>query len=147
MMGKEYTIEEFIKEYKDQPITFKSLFFKEVDRIQGRDKKLILLSDSILLKYSKDLESTIIKLQLSDREENKYFYNPKFLSHDLYGTTELWYLLLKINELYSTSQFSLNPLNVFNSSILSKIDTIMNLERPFIDENEELLYKEKLNMG
>lgn len=146
MMGKEYTIEEFIKEYKDQPITFKSLFFKEVDKIQGRDKKLILLSDSILLKYSKDLESTIIKLQLSDREENKYFYNPKFLSHDLYGTTELWYLLLKINELYSTSQFSLNPLNVFNSSILSKIDTIMNLERPFIDENEELLYKEKLNM-
>lgn len=146
MMGKEYTIEEFIKEYKDQPITFKSLFFKEVDKIQGRDKKLILLSDSILLKYSKDLESTIIKLQLSDREENKYFYNPKFLSHDLYGTTELWYLLLKINELYSTSQFSLNPLNVFNSSILSKIDTIMNLERPFIDENEELLYKEKLNI-
>ena len=64
-------------------------------------------------------------------------YNPKRLSFDLYGTTELWALLLDINELVSVAQFNLQTLKVFSGSILDKLQRILNLEQEFIDQNAE----------
>lgn len=142
-MGKEYTIEEFVREYNDEPITFKTLYFKEVNKMDSGNK-LVFLSDSVLLKYNNDLRNYLVKLTMTDKECNKYFYNPKLLSYVLYGTTELWFLLLHANEIYSTSQFSINPLWVYNTSIMNAINTILNLEKTYIDENEESVTKDLL---
>ncbi len=139
-MGKEYTIATFIKEYKEEPISFDTLHFKEVFK-KNNNESLIVLSDSILLKYDNELREHMVTLRLSDTEFNKFQYNPKFLSYELYDTTELWFLLLHANELYYTGQFNINPIKVYTSNIVMIIDRILNLEQDFIDINKDEVRK------
>lgn len=133
---KESTISEYSKAYSDTDITFNSLHYKEKDSVDD-STSLILLNDSILDKYRNDLAEKIVTKTLTNEEINKYQYNPKRLSFDLYGTTELWGLLLEINQLQSVTEFNINPVKVYDGSIISYINSIFSLEKPFIDQNEE----------
>lgn len=133
---KESTISEYSKAYSDTDITFNSLHYKEKDSVDD-STSLILLNDSILDKYRTDLAEKIISKTFTNEEFNKYQYNPKRLSFDLYGTTELWGLLLEVNQLHSVTEFNINPVKVYDGSIISCINSIFSLEKPFIDQNEE----------
>lgn len=134
LMGKAYTIQDFIQEYEDETLSFNTLQFKEIIK-KNDSSKMILASDTILLKYNEELRNATDLLTLSDAEVNKFAYNPKFLSYELYGTTELWFLLLHANEMHYASQFSINPVRVYNASIVGIIDRILSLEKNFIDIN------------
>jgi len=140
-MKNNYKLPDFIKQYKEQDLSFPMLHFKEI--IEKEDNtKLVVISESILDKYDAILKDIIVTRTLTTEEFNKYQYNPKLLSYDMYGTVELWSLLLYVNQLHSTSQFSINPIKVYNYKILSIIESIMNLEKPIIDENEEYIIRE-----
>lgn len=135
-MGKEYTIDEFTKEYNQETISYGTLHLKEI--FEKDDGILnILSSESILNKYDDELKSSIITLTLNDSEFNKFQYNPKFLSFELYNTTELWFMLLHVNELYYSAQFNLNPVKVYTANIINIIDRILNLEQLVINLNRE----------
>jgi len=135
-MGKEYTIEEFIKEYNQETINYGTLHLKEV--FQKDDGNLsILSSESVLSNYDDELKKYVVTLTLTDSEFNKFQYNPKFLSFELYNTTELWFMLLHANELYYSGQFDINPIKVYSSDIVNIIDRILNLEKQYIDLNRE----------
>ena len=138
MFGKEYTIKEYISEYDNLDVTFESLYFKEV-YTKPNGNLLILFGESILLKYEEEIKSKIISLKLTDQEYRKYVYNPKMLSFELYNTTEFWSLLLHANSIFSITQFNMNPVKVYNKSIIKTIDTILNLERDIIDNNEQYI--------
>ena len=139
-LNKEYTISNYIKSYKEESLSFPSLHLKEVDsKING--DKIILLSDSILDKYSDVLNEYLSIKTLSDAEYNRYQYNPKLLSYDLYGTVELWFLLLYANQLYSVTQFNINPVKIYSSNIIRVLQSIINLEKATIDANVEEIKK------
>ena len=40
-------------------------------------------------------------------ERDRYFLKPRILSSDIYGTTELYYIILRINNMWSPKQFTL----------------------------------------
>lgn len=133
MNYQEYTVKEFVTAYRDLAISFNTTHLKSINDVN--DTRIILMSDNLLDKYRGDLKSYEIFLKLSKDEEKKFFYNPKFLSYELYGTTELWHAILDLNEIYSASQFSMNPLKVYDGGILTAITEILNLERDVIDNN------------
>ena len=133
---KENTIEDFTKAYKEERISFATLHYKEVgDKTDG--SKIVLLSDSILDKYNKVLDEYLVTRVLTSSEFNKYQYNPKLLSYDLYKTTELWFLLLQANQLFSVTQFHINPIKVYSGGIMRVIESILNLDKRIIDANED----------
>lgn len=137
MQYRDSTISDFIKSYSQVDITFESIHYKEKNLLANSSDSLILLSDSLLDKFRLDLANSIVMLTLSSSEYNKYRFNPKLLSYDLYQTTELWSTILDLNELHSSTEFDINPLKVYDSSIINYINTILSLEKPFIDINEE----------
>lgn len=137
MQYRDSTISDFIKSYSQVDITFESIHYKEKNLLANSSDSLILLSDSLLDKFRVDLANSIVMLTLSSSEYNKYRFNPKLLSYDLYQTTELWSTILDLNELHSSTEFDINPLKVYDSSIINYINTILSLEKPFIDINEE----------
>ena len=139
-LNKEYTISDYTKAYKEESVTFASLHLKEVD-IKINGEKIILLSDSILDKYTDVLNEYLVTKTLTDSEYNKYQYNPKLLSYALYGTVELWFLILYANQLCSVTQFHINPVKVYSSGVIKVIQSILNLEKPVIDANEEEVKK------
>ncbi len=138
--NKEYTITDYIKTYNEDSISFSTLHLKEVNTLSSSDK-IVLLSDSILDKYDDVLKKYITTKTLTNEEYRKYQYNPKYLSYDLYGTTELWFLILHANQLYSITQFHINPIKIYTSDILKIIESILNLEKNIIDSNEDGITK------
>ena len=139
-MAREYTLNEFISEAKELEVSASSLFYKEAHTLE--DSSIFILSgDSILNKYYNEFKQYENTLKLSDQEQRRYECNPQLLSYDLYGTTELWFLLVDLNCLNSSVQFKLNPVKIYNAGVIRLIKKILNLEIDNIDRNEALITK------
>ena len=134
-MGSESTIQEYITQYKSEEIVSHAFFLKQVFSSNG--KKMLVNYNNLILKYMPELKSLKVKVTLTDEEYAKYRYNPKRLSYDIYGTTELWFMILELNELRSISEFNLRTIYLFDTSIVSKVIRILNLEIDSKNYNEE----------
>ncbi|HQL12049.1 MAG TPA: hypothetical protein PK507_03455, partial [bacterium] len=87
-------------------------------------KDIIQFPMSFLRKYE-----NIIKANLQDYKIDKSrFYRPEYVSWDLYGTTDLWYLILFVNDLKSPMELNFTDIKVPNSlyimEIMNKLKTI-----------------------
>lgn len=100
------------------------------------DKKTVLNESSLFSKYRNELATYLYKVNFTNEEYSRYRYNPKKLSYDLYGTTELWFLILYANQLYSISQFDMRSLYIYDGTVFNAISHIIDLESPFTDINE-----------
>ena len=89
-----------------------------------------------------ELKDIKVKITLSNEEYSKYRYNPKVLSYDIYGTTELWFLILEANELHSINEFNSRTIYLFKTDIVEKMTRILNLELDSKNYNEEEISKE-----
>ncbi len=143
-MDNTATIKDYISKYQTDDVVLSSFFLKEVLNTET-GKNLIVNDRSLLSKYLPELESSKVKVQLSNSEYRKYRFNPKRLSYDLYGTTELWFLILDANELHSITQFDLQVVSLYDTSILSKMSRIFNLEKEIREQNDEEVNKALLN--
>lgn len=139
LMGKEATVERFISNYRHDPITIDKCYLKDIEETNSR--KLIIPGQDIFSKYKADLDEIIEIHTMSSIEKRRWLYNPKVMSFDLYNTTEYWFLLLQANEVFSATQFSMNPVKKYNSSLPMIISRIINLEKEIIDENEDMISK------
>jgi len=150
---KEYTVEEYIADYRDTDVTLDKLFYRAVHSYDTEDS-YVMNETCILDEYWEDLIGDVTRnvtgdernlyegysvLTLSDKEVSKYKFNPKGLSYDLYGTTELWWLILRLNELYSATEFSIESKKVklFSIGVLDKISEILNREEDRININQD----------
>lgn len=80
----------------------------------------IPLSD-FFTRYSKELARTIQYYNLAER----YFYQPKTLSLELYGTTELWLSLLRVNHMTNVTEFHLPIIQIYNPIELKELIQIL----------------------
>lgn len=78
------------------------------------DEYIELPFSSLTNKYRSYLLACVMPVQLTDKEKEKYKYSPKKLSYDLYGTTELWADLLKLNKCASVIEFEPNYIRVYD---------------------------------
>ena len=130
------TIEEFVDDYNNLDVSHDKMHYKELDTFDNGDK-VILLADSVLTKYRKDLEEIVTTKTFTGREETKYFCNPQYLSFDLYGSTQYWSLLLELNNMSSAIEFTRNPIKVYDGTLPRLVDSILSLEEESIDLNND----------
>lgn len=97
---------------------------------------LIVNHTSIINKYYYIFLKYTYMVELSEEDYLIYRYNPKRFCYDRYGTTELWSLLLKINNIISVSEFNVRKLRVFDTDIDQVINEIMILESEEIQRNK-----------
>lgn len=78
--------------------------------------------------YFPELLALSKRVVLSADEIVKYRYKPKLLSYDIYNTTELYYLILRLNNLYNIKDFTIAKgyLNLVPSETLAEALTIIN---------------------
>lgn len=131
---KETTVKDFITNYKNEDMTIEKLFYP-FPLVTSSGKKIVLNEYDICDRYKEVLDEYKRSYTFDHEEYKKYMYNPKVLSYDLYDTTEYWHLLLRINELYSVSEFDLQTVNVLDNAFISTLNEIINLEKQYMDEN------------
>ena len=127
------TLSDF-KTYVDNvEISYPKTFLKGV--VQSGDTNLIVNYTSLLNNYMDYIKDITTQVTMSETELIKYKYNPKLLCYDLYGTVELWGLLLKVNNMTSVLDFKTNKINVFSHQIFSLLNEIFILEKNNITNN------------
>lgn len=104
-----------------------------------------LMDETVLGQYTEDLASYLVQTTLTEKERQFYAYNPRLLAYDLYGIPELWYLILYANELASMLDFNLPVIKFHNVGVLTLLTSIRELQRPYMNQNEQELHDIKVN--
>ena len=99
----------------------------------------ILLGFNILKKYEDILKSNLVEINLP----SKYYYKPEYVSKDLYDTTDLWYLIMFINDIETVDQFNKSKIKVPNSDIITTLNTIINNESETLRVKDNPRYVKK----
>ena len=142
-IGQRSTIGEYISDYQSEQIKINSFFLKEVFKPTNGNMMLVNF-ENILTKYYPEFEIIKRRIELNNEEQVKYRCNPKLMSYDLYGTTELWFLILQANELKSSLDLVGDTVYLYDPSIVSKVRSIINLSKTQINNNFEYYMKELL---
>jgi hypothetical protein len=145
-----YTLEQFIACQSDSNFCYNNLSF--IDQIDNIKYNIYNVSsdyiDEIINNYCKTVT-------LSDNDLVRYKYRPKLLCYDIYGSQELYPLILVINDICSVKDFTKRKLILptkENMSIITK--AIMNANRSDIQKynadniktSAELKEKNKTNI-
>lgn len=134
--GAIWTLDDFIREYGAEDVRVDAFFLKQIFWDSSTmDHKIIVSESSIIDKYKEELEDSKRKVELTTSEYHKYRYNPKLLSFDVYGTTELWFLILMANELYAITEFDSKTVVLYDATIIDKVNHMLNLDSEFLENN------------
>ena len=137
-----YTLSNFIREYGVEELRVDAFHLKEVFFQDGMNHKIVVNGDNIADKYAIELEENKKTVEFTTKEYYKYRFNPKVLSYDLYGTTELWFFILMAHEIYTISEFDFKKLKLFDASIISKLNRMLELDKEFLEINSMEVMKE-----
>ena len=131
-----YTTISSLSEYEDRlNLSHNKLFLKSL--IKSEDNNLIINSTSLANKYYDYILKSVVTVTLKNNEYMKYRYQPKLFCNDMYGTTELWSLLLKVNNFNSVSEFNTKKIKAFDTNIFKILNEILINENDNINENNE----------
>lgn len=107
----------------------------------NKQDSFIMNTESIIERYY-DLISPLIEEMVFDEvQTERYRCQPRRLSMDLYGTTDLWALLLRINNKMSMLDFTDSTVKVFSYDILSFIREVTIMDEHVIRDNRLDVYK------
>ena len=135
------TIQDVIQNGLELKMTIKDLTFKEVITNSSGEMFVVNMYNLYEKYYELLLEHTTIAV-LSNEEYLRYRLQPKRLAHDLYGNQDLYYLLLRLNHVYSIINFDFTEVRVFTSEIINLLNEIMVMEsEDFIDNEMSVLKK------
>ena len=103
LVSQAHTVDEFVnlgEQSKDH------IGYADLSYIEKRNN-LDFVVKSLLDDYSYEINQMAKDIELTDKVVIKYRYNPKLLSYDLYNTTRLYYVILRINNICNVHEFSL----------------------------------------
>ena len=138
MAAKYHTVEEFIESNTgSKSINYYNFSILQQEEVSG--ETLQLLDMNIVDDYIDELQSVCVNVQLSDKELMKYSYNPGLLAYDVYGSTELEFVILKLNGVIDPKDFNFPTIKLVEVSVLDDIlSTIYSAENKFIKYNREI---------
>ena len=132
-----YTLEEFIELRDSDTYTYYnlSILFRSLD-----DEGIIYPLKNILFDYLDELKAPAKKVVLDDAQYLKYKYKPKLLSYELYGSTELYFILLLLNGTLNIKDFNKKKFYALIPSDLAELlNAIVLAESDYINSNRRQL--------
>ena len=124
------TITELIEWGKNEEISYRNLHTEAYINDLDNDRIIKIPLNDTMSAYRYFLDPYLIEFELHDEELQLYQFKPKSLSYKLYGTTELWALLLMINNCISKIDFNKKKIKVLDpKNIKSFINEVLILEK------------------
>lgn len=113
-------INQYIDDGKKAVISLKNFFNTvKVENRTGDDAFVIPWSD-FFLKYRNELK----EIEEWHTIPESHFYKPKLVSLELYGTTELWISLLRVNNMKNITEFHFPIIKIYNANGLMELINI-----------------------
>ena len=123
------SMSEFISIGKSANYTYTN--FSILEKLNGQPFPV----ENVLDDYIDEILSVARVITMTDKELSKYKYRPKILSYDLYGTTELDFLILRLNGMTSPKEFTKSKVKLLSPDDLGIINKIYRAEQVYIKDN------------
>lgn len=131
---KTATIQDFIEMGDTDEITYRN--FSILVKCIGENSLIEYAQDNILYDYIKELKEKAVLVAMSDNDYIKYKYKPKLLSYDLYGTTELYFVIMILNGICNIKDFSKRKVVLLRrSDMFDLLNDIYTAESSYIQYN------------
>jgi len=112
-----HTVEEFIEQGSvSTSITYDKLLYKA----KSSDGDIVSLYN-VLSDYYDELMSISVLATMNEKHYQEFMYKPKLLSYWLYGTTELFFVLLLLNNISNAKQFDFKTLRIIKPEDLPQV--------------------------
>lgn len=108
MMKTINSIQAFIN---DKPII--STEYATMSFTEERERIQFAVGNLVTDDYYPELKAKCVRVHLSDDDIMKYKYRPKMLAYDIYDNTELYYVILRVNDLYNVKDFNLSKKYIY----------------------------------
>lgn len=90
------------------------------------------VTKNIFHDYLHEIKNASVVIRLNNEEYIRYAYKPKVLSHDIYGSTDLSFLLMMLNDINNEKDFDFKTIRVLRPSDLGLINKIYNAEKKYL---------------
>lgn len=125
------TLEEYIDCKSDYDMSYHNTSF--VDKYDGKEYDVYNITSDYIDELRSDEYSVLITL--TEAQYSKYKYRPKLLCFDLYGSTELHFIILLINDMYSCKQFTKRKIRLPSVVMMENLTTqLLNASKQIMDE-------------
>lgn len=134
-----YTLNQFIAMKSSDKMTYRnySILQRSMD-----DPSIVYSIDNIIYSYMDEIKSKCKLVAVTELEKLKYRYKPKLLAYDCYGSTELFFVLLAVNNMCNIKEFDLKDNTFWGLSpadLTELMNTIYRAEQQYITLNRNTL--------
>ena len=128
-LNETYTLSDFIKQKTSDELTYRNL------SILVKSHGLEVLDHNLLSDYLNDIEPYVVNMEFEDPvQQNKYKYAPDLLAYDVYGSVQLDFVILLLNDMIDYKEFDLSVVRMLRSTDLFNIfNIIYNKNADYID--------------
>lgn len=125
------TVEDFIDMGDTDDITYAN--FSILVKCIGENSIVQYAQDNIIYDYLPELNERTVTLTMNDNEFIKYRYKPKLLAYDLYGSTEVYFVIMALNGMCNIKDFNKKKLKLlYKSDLLELLNEIYSAESDYI---------------
>lgn len=110
--------------------------YSNMSFIEERERIQFAVGNIVTDDYFPELKAKCVKVHLDDKEIQKYKYRPKLLAYDVYDNAELYYIILRINDLYNVKDFNISKKYIY---LLPKKDLKAFLADIYTFSNDNIL--------
>jgi hypothetical protein len=128
-----YTLEDFIDmKYLDETTFYN---FSILEKYEGYDGVEHL--DHNLIEDYLDLLETV-DAELDDQQFKRYKYKPDLLAYEVYGSTQLDFIILMINDMCDPKEFNRKKIKLpYASTLFEFLDLVYATNSNYIEDNRE----------
>lgn len=125
-----YTMEQFISLGRNVSVTYDAFSYKELLENGTEISVLNVIND-----YMTELKEMSVTVCFTEDQYRKYKYKPRLLCYDIYGNTELYFIILLMNNIIDIKEFDFYKLRMLKKDDMeSVLSAIYNAERKYIDK-------------
>ena len=133
--ARTYTLEDFIGFKAQDNMTYYN--FSILSKSILKDG-IIYSKDNVIYNYLDILKGKSKKLKLTDSEYHNYRFKPKLLAYDLYGSSELFFVIMAINGICDIKDFDMKKFRMLTPKDLnSLLSQIYSADIDYIEYNRQ----------
>jgi hypothetical protein len=133
------TIDDFIASGKDAPLlTYYNFSILQVEYSTDKTIRFDFTSDNLITDYLDIFKENAQEVKMTTLEQRKYYYNPDLLSYDLYGTTELDFVIMLMNGVIDSKEFTIPTLKLIpKTTLINLMSSVYNAESEYLRINRD----------
>lgn len=129
-----FTLDQFADSKSSNDISYYSMSLLEKDPDNNIEYDVF----NVVSDYMSELKAMAKTVKLTDNEYYTYRFRPKLLAHYLYGNTELYFIILWLNDIWSVKDFNFRSIKLIkNTELAEALSKINSSEKSFIKAYNE----------